>query len=132
MTIAEIMDNFALLESWEEKYQYLIELGQNLPPMDEQDKNDTTKVSGCMSQVWIKWRKEGDKYYFTADSDAFIVRGLEAVLLACINGKTAKEILQTPFEEIFGQLGLMEHLSPTRRNGFFSMIQRIHEAVNEK
>ena len=127
MTPAELFENFSYLADWEDKYRYLIELGDSLPLFNESDKNDTNKVDGCMSQVWFVHRKEGDKYIFNATSDAHIVRGLEAVLLTLVNHKTAQEIQSLDIESDFRKLGLDEHLSPTRRNGFFSMIARIKE-----
>ena len=129
MTEQELIDNFSLFTDWEEKYQYLIELGQSLPPMPAEDKTEEHKVQGCQSQVWITARQEGNKFFFTADSDAFIVRGLEAVLLSLIDGQTAAFIRNLDIEQIFGELGLADHLSPTRRNGFFSMVERVRALV---
>ena len=129
MTPAELFENFSYLTDWEDKYRYLIELGDNLPPFDDGDKVDANKVDGCMSQVWFVHHKEGDRYVFNATSDAHIVRGLEAILLILINGKTAEEIQSLDIEGDFRRLGLEEHLSPTRRNGFFSMIARIKETA---
>lgn len=129
MDTEEIISNFEFLDSWEDKYRYIIELGENLPPMDENKKTEATKVEGCQSQVWITFEKRGAQFYFQADSDSAIVKGLEAVLLSLIDGKTAEEIRQLDIESIFHQLGLSEHLSPTRRNGFFSMVKRIHQII---
>ena len=129
MDTEEIISNFEFLDSWEDKYRYIIELGENLPPMDENKKTEATKVEGCQSQVWITFEKRGVQFYFQADSDSAIVKGLEAVLLSLIDGKTAEEIRQLDIENIFHQLGLSEHLSPTRRNGFFSMVKRIHQII---
>ena len=127
MTSEELIENFSYLTDWEDKYRYLIELGEEMNNFPESEKKDENKVLGCQSQVWITYSKKADKFYFNATSDAIIVRGLEAVLLTFINGKTAKEIQQTDIEGLFKQLGLEENLSPTRRNGFFSMIGRIRE-----
>ena len=129
MTEQELVDNFSLFSDWEEKYQYLIELGQSLPPLPEADKTEAHKVQGCQSQVWITAKQSGDKFFFSADSDAFIVRGLEAVLLSLINGQTASFIRDLDIERIFKALGLEDHLSPTRRNGFFSMVERVRALV---
>ena len=129
MTEQELIDNFSLFTDWEEKYQYLIELGQSLPPMPEEEKTEANKVQGCQSQVWITAKQEGDKFFFIADSDAFIVRGLEAVLLSLINGQSATFIRDLDIERIFKELGLEDHLSPTRRNGFFSMVERVRSLV---
>ncbi|MBQ7413239.1 MAG: SufE family protein [Alphaproteobacteria bacterium] len=127
MTSEELFENFAYLTDWEDKYRYLIELGDNLPPFAEADKTEENKVNGCMSQVWFTYRQEGDKFVFNATSDAHIVRGLEAILLTFVNGKTAVEIQQLDIAKYFRELGLEEHISPTRRNGFFAMIERIKE-----
>ena len=125
MTADELFDNFSFLTDWEDKYRYLIELGDSLPPFDETDKTDANKVEGCQSQVWFIHHREGDKYIFNATSDAHIVRGLEAVLLTLVNNKTAAEIQAFNFDEPFRKLGLEDHISPTRRNGFYAMIGRI-------
>ena len=127
MTPEELLENFSYLDSWEDKYKYLIELGDELPPFPESDKTDVNKVEGCMSQVWFTYQKVDDKYTFNATSDAHIVRGLEAVLLTLINGKTGPEIQETDILAAFQQMGLEEHLSPTRRNGFYAMISRVKE-----
>lgn len=132
MTPEELFENFSFLTEWEDKYRYLIEMGDNLPPFPESDKNDTNKVDGCMSQVWFTHRTENGRYYFNATSDAHIVRGLEAVLLTLVNGKTADEIQNMDIAKSFTNLGLEEHISPTRRNGFFAMIGRIKETVQKK
>lgn len=129
MTPEELFENFSFLSDWEDKYRYLIELGDNLPPFNEADKTLQNKVDGCMSQVWFTYQKEGDQYVFNATSDAHIVRGLEAILLILVNHKTAEEIQKLDIEAAFKQLGLEEHLSPTRRNGFFSMIGRIKQVT---
>lgn len=129
MTQEELFDNFSYLSDWEEKYGYLIELGDNLPPFNEADKNDSNKVEGCMSQVWFTHHKQGEKHFFNATSDAHIVKGLEAVLLILINNKTTQEITALDLGNIFKQLGLEDHLSPTRRNGFYAMIERISDLI---
>ena len=125
MDQTELIENFSYLDDWEERYKYLIELGETLPPFNEQDKTPQNKVEGCMSSVWFVHKEEDGKHIFNATSDAHIVRGLEAVLLILINNKTSEEIKQINILEIFEQLGLKDHLSPTRRNGFFAMIERI-------
>ena len=126
MNIEEIVDNFAALEEWEERYRYLISLGDRLPPMAEALKTQENKVRGCMSQVWmvLDWDPAG-RLSFTADSDAQIVRGLVAVLYNVFQGKTAEEIKKINVESIFKKLGLDQHLSPNRRNGFFAMVEKI-------
>ncbi|MGN0919281.1 MAG: SufE family protein [Alphaproteobacteria bacterium] len=131
MTSDELLENFSYLTDWEDKYRYLIELGESMPTFPENQKTDSNKVSGCQSQVWIIYSKKGDKYVFQATSDALIVRGLEAVLLTFVNDKTAQEIQNLNLENIFKTLGLEENLSPTRRNGFISMIGRIHDVIKQ-
>lgn len=129
MNFEELKENFELFDDWEERYAYLIEIGRKLPAMDEADKNNETKVDGCTSQVWIKPEtrdKEGlERLYFTADSDAHIVRGLIAILMVLYNGKTREEIASVDINDVFADLGLESHLSPNRRNGFFAMVERI-------
>lgn len=125
MDTAELIENFSFLADWEDRYAYLIELGKDLPPMKPEDKNDQTKVEGCMSQVWLKTQTDNDVLSFIGESDAHIVRGLIAVLRIILSGKTKAEIRETDVEAIFKQLGLESHLSPTRRNGFFAMVERI-------
>lgn len=131
MTLEELTENFSYLADWEDKYRYLIELGEGMEAFPESEKTDQNKVYGCQSQVWIICKKEGDKFYFKATSDAIIVRGLEAVLLTLVNGKTASEIQDLDLEGIFKKLGLEENLSPTRRNGFISMISRIRDVIKQ-
>lgn len=130
MTPEELFENFSYLTDWEDKYRYLIELGDHLPPFREADKTDANKVDGCMSQVWFTHTMDGDRYFFNATSDAHIVRGLEAVLLTFVNGSTAAEIRALDLNAAFQRLGLAEHLSPTRRNGFAAMITRIKATVS--
>ena len=126
ISIEEIISNFSFLDDWEDKYRYLIELGEGLTPFPDSLKTDEYKVNGCMSQVWLSPNKDENGYYtFIADSDAVIVKGLIAVILAAFNNKTVEQIQSVPIEDIFNQLGLETHLSPTRRNGFFAMVERI-------
>ena len=126
MNIQEIVDNFGLFDDWEERYRYLIDLGGRLPLMPESLKTEETKVRGCMSQVWmvLGW---DDKKGLTmlADSDAQIVKGLIAVLMALFIGKTAEEIRATDIDKLFSSLGLDQHISPNRRNGFYAMVERV-------
>ena len=129
MTPEELIENFSYLTDWEDKYRYLIELGEQLPPMPLEEKIPTNKVEGCMSQVWISHTKQNGKHLFKMDSDAHIVRGLEAILWLLVNDKTTDDIKALDIEGIFNELGLSEHLSPTRRNGFAGMVARIKEAV---
>ncbi len=130
VTIDEILDNFSLLDSWDDRYRYVIELGRGLDPLPESERIEDNKVQGCASQVWLATyrRPDGDDgpvLTFIGDSDAHIVRGLIAILLALYSGKPARDILTTDAVEIFNQLGLREHLTPQRSNGFRSMVERI-------
>ena len=130
MTIAEIVSNFSLLDEWDDRYRYVIELGRSLPPLEERDRNAANKVLGCASQVWLATEvkpdgADGPVLSFSGDSDAHIVRGLIAILFAIYSGKHAREILGTDAVALFEQMGLREHLTPQRSNGFRSMVQRI-------
>lgn len=129
MNKEELIENFSYLEDWEDKYRYLIELGEGLAGLSESDKTPEHKVNGCMSQVWITHEIQNGKHRFSMDSDAHIVRGLEAVLLTLVNDKTSDEIRAIDIPHVFEELGLNEHLSPTRRNGFASMVDRIHKVI---
>lgn len=129
-TFSEIIDNMQFLESWEDKYRYIIELGQSLDEMPEERKNKETKVNGCMSQVWLYSVTEENEsnrkiIHFIGDSDAFIVKGLIAILMSIYSKKSPEEILEINHEDIFQNFGLEEHLSPQRSNGLISMINRI-------
>jgi cysteine desulfuration protein SufE len=130
MTIDEITDNFALLDDWDDRYRYVIELGRTLAPLTEDARIDRNKVQGCASQVWLSTTvapdgEGGPVLTFVGDSDAHIVRGLIAILLALYSGRTARDVLATDAIALFDQLGLREHLTPQRSNGFRSMMDRI-------
>jgi cysteine desulfuration protein SufE len=130
MTINEIIENFELLDQWDDRYRYIIELGRNLPELPDDARNEANKVRGCASQVWMKTDTrpngaDGPVLDFKGDSDAHIVRGLIAILLTLYSGKPARSILATDAEKLFVQLGLREHLTPQRSNGFRSMVDRI-------
>ncbi|MBU0800578.1 MAG: SufE family protein [Alphaproteobacteria bacterium] len=130
--IDELADGFALFDNWEDKYRYLIDLGQRLDPMDEALKTEETRVRGCTSQVWMIASQQPDgRYHFIADSDAMIVSGLVYVLMVAYQDKTAAEIAAVDIEGAFERLGLSGHLSPSRRNGFFAMVQRIRALSSE-
>jgi cysteine desulfuration protein SufE len=127
-TIEAIRDDFAFLDDWEDRYRYIIELGNELPPYPEAERDDTHKVPGCVSQVWLHTRCDpgaDPKLTFVGDSDAHIVRGLVAILLALFSGRRASEILSTDAESALRDLGLDEHLTPQRSNGLRSMVKRI-------
>ncbi|MGJ4955579.1 SufE family protein [Bradyrhizobium sp. HKCCYLRH2015] len=127
--IEDIVENFALLDDWDDRYRYVIELGRGLSPLPDADRNDGNKVQGCTSQVWLATTVRHDAaapaLHFIGDSDAHIVRGLVAILLAMVSGRTASEILAADPIALFEKLGLREHLTPQRSNGFRSMVARI-------
>lgn len=129
-TIDEIIENFALLDDWDDRYRYVIELGRKLTPLADGAHVDANKVQGCASQVWLVTHVKpdgagGPVLTFDADSDAHIVRGLIAILFALYSGKTAREILSIDAPALFDQLGLRENLTPQRTNGLRSMVERI-------
>ncbi len=129
MDINELSENFELLDDWEDKYRYLIDLGEKLPPLEEKYKTDDWKVSGCQSQVWLVpefSETAGERLLsFRGDSDAAIVRGLIAVVLTMFNRQTAARIRDFDAFAALSRLGLQEHLSPSRRNGLTAMIEKI-------
>lgn len=126
LTADELIDNFQIFEDWEERYAYLLDLGKRLPAMDDALKTLESKVDGCVSQVWLLSEKTADgTVHLTMDSDAHIVRGLAAILYIVFNGKTADEIRAVDMDGLFGQIGLLDHLTPNRRNGFMAMVARI-------
>jgi cysteine desulfuration protein SufE len=131
MSIDAIRADFALLDDWEDRYRYVIELGRALPPLPEALRTEANKVRGCASQVWLASEVEPSvpgkppALVFQGDSDAHIVRGLIAILFALYAGRSAAEILRTDARALFRDLGLGEHLTQQRSNGFFSMVERI-------
>lgn len=136
MTIDDIRDNFALLEEWDDRYRYVIELGRTLEPLPEAEHSAANKVNGCASQVWLsrsaKPGADGETVlHFVGDSDAHIVRGLIAILLTLYSDKSAKDILNTDALKVFEELGLREHLTPQRSNGVRAMVERIRRDASE-
>lgn len=129
-TIAEtqqqIIDDFSTFSDWMDKYAYIIELGKNLPPMDEHLKTTENKVSGCQSQVWIHAEMNGKKIQFQADSDAFITKGLVTLLWQIFNNRTPEEIIDAKLYFI-DKIGLSEHLSMNRANGLSGMVERFFQ-----
>ncbi len=128
--IDEIIENFSTLDVWDDRYRYLIELGRELPPLSPAAHNDANKVQGCASQVWLDTSVRpngagGPVLTFAGDSDAHIVRGLIAILFAIFSGKPAKDILSADALSLFERMGLREHLTPQRSNGFRAMVERI-------
>ena len=132
-TIESIIDDFAFLDDWEERYRYIIELGRGLTPMSADGHAENNRVKGCASQVWLATRREegpnGPVLHFVGDSDAHIVKGLVAMTLALFSGRTAAEILATDAGAAYEKLGLSAHLTPQRSNGVRAMVERIkHDA----
>lgn len=124
----EIVEDFEFLEDWEDRYRHVIEMGKAMEPLDDAFKVPATKVDGCASQVWLVSTQEAGALTFQGDSDAMIVRGLIAVVLALFNGLTAQEIAQVDAEAELARLGLNEHLSSQRSNGVRAMVERIKQA----
>ena len=134
--IEEIIDNFAVLDDWDDRYRYLIELGRELPELAAAAHSDANKVQGCASQVWLETevRRDGGSgpvLTFAGDSDAHIVHGLIAILFAIFSGKPARDILAADALALFERMGLREHLTPQRSNGFRSMVERIRADARE-
>ena len=130
MTLDTIRSDFAFLDDWEDRYRYVIELGRALPPLPEAARTEANKVRGCASQVWLATEVNGAtagaaRLSFKGDSDAHIVRGLIAILFAIYSGRCADEIVRIDAKGVFRRLGLAEHLTPQRSNGFASMVERI-------
>ena len=129
-SIDEIVENFELLDQWDDRYRYVIELGRTLAPLAESAHSEANKVRGCASQVWLLTHVKpngagGPQLSFEGDSDAHIVRGLVAILFALYSGKRAQEILDTDAHALFDRLGLRENLTPQRSNGLRAMVERI-------
>jgi cysteine desulfuration protein SufE len=120
----EIIDEFAMFDYWEERYQYMIDLGKTLPKIDEQFKTDDYLIKGCQSKVWVHASMENNKIVFTADSDAIITKGVIAILIRAFTNQSPKDIIEANTDFI-DKIGLKEHLSPTRANGLVSMIKQL-------
>ena len=123
--LQELIDDFAFLDDWEDRYMHVIDLGKDLEPLTDTERNDANKVRGCASQVWLVSEKDDNTLRFRGDSDAHIVRGLVAVTLTALSDRTPEEILKTDMESVLEKLGLSEHLSSQRANGLRSMVGRI-------
>ena len=121
----DIAENLSSLDDWEDRYRYIIELGQALPPLAADEKTAANKVNGCVSQVWLVSGRHGDALVYRGESDAMIVRGLAAILIALYSGRPAPEIAATDAIALFDELGLREHLSTQRSNGLVAMVNRI-------
>ena len=124
----QVVEDFSLYDEWLDKYEYLIDLGKNLQPLDESKKTDDRLIKGCQSRVWLDWKFENGKLYFTADSDAIITKGIISLLIGVYSGRTPQEIAADDFS-FLDRIGLKENLSPTRANGLVSMIETIRSAA---
>lgn len=120
----EIIDEFSMFDDWDERYQYVIDLGKTLPLAEEQYKTDENIIKGCQSRVWLHAEQKDGKVFFTADSDAILTKGIIAILIRVFSGQEPKDILEADTGFI-DEIGLKEHLSPTRANGLVSMVKQI-------
>lgn len=126
----EIVETFSMYDEWLDKYEYLIELGKNLEPYDEDSKVDSKLIKGCQSRVWLDYTVDNGKIFFKADSDAIITKGIISLLISVYSGREASEIAEDGFEFV-EMIGLKENLSPTRANGLVSMIAKIRNVAKE-
>jgi len=125
LSIEQIIDDFGVIDDWDERYRYIIELGRKMPPLPDALRTDAVKVRGSASQVWLISKNDDGRLTFVGDSDALIVRGLIALLLELYSGKTPQEILGVDARQVLSSLGLDTHLSQQRSNGLFAMVERI-------
>lgn len=125
--IDDVMDAFEILDDWEDRYAYIIDLGRKLPPFPEEERKEENFVHGCQSQVWLAHYRDSDtgKLFFVIDSDAMIVKGLAAIVLIALNARTPDELLAVDVDEVFKKIDLFRHISPTRGNGLRSMVGKI-------
>ncbi|MEE4109590.1 MAG: SufE family protein [Halieaceae bacterium] len=128
----DIVENLSFFDSWEDRYRYIIDLGRELPPLPEALRTDDRLVRGCQSQVWIDVGEGDGRLQLAVDSDAFIVKGLLAVVLAAYNNKAPGDVLAFDVDDYFETLGLMQHLSPTRGNGLRAMVARIRQEAEQR
>lgn len=129
-SLADVVETFELLEDWEDRYRYVIDLGRKLPTLPEAAYTDANKVRGCTSQVWLTAEANGDKLILRGDSDAHIVKGLVALMLLIFSDQAPRVIRETDAKAFLGDLGLAAHLSPMRANGLFSMVERIGQMAD--
>ncbi|XOZ35112.1 SufE family protein [Halomonadaceae bacterium KBTZ08] len=134
ITTEDVRDGFELLDDWEDRYGYIMDLGKKLPPFPEAEKREENYVHGCQSQVWlIHWQDpETGRLYLLIDSDAMIVRGLAAIIMIALNGRTPAELLAVDIEGLFEELDLMRHISPTRGNGLRAMVEQIQALARKE
>ena len=131
-SLNDIKDTFAFLDGWEDRYKFLIEIGNGLRPLSDDERCEATRVRGCASQVWLVFdRRDHDGIFFRGDSDAHLVRGLVALMIALFSGKSAREVLATDAEGLFTDLDLADHITAQRANGLASMVRRIKAVAEE-
>ena len=128
-SVEDIVETIGFFDDWEDRYRYIIDLGKELPAMPEAHKREELLVRGCQSQVWLDWRDRDGRVFFEVDSDALIVRGLIAIILAAFDGQTPRAILDFDIDGYFEKLDLLKHLSPTRGNGLRAMVQRVRDVA---
>jgi cysteine desulfuration protein SufE len=128
-TLEDVLDAFEFLDDWEERYAYIVDLGKQLPAFPDEAHIEENYVHGCQSQVWLihHYDEDSGKLFLLIDSDAIIVRGLAAIILVALNGKTPRDLLATDIDELFEQLDLFRHISPTRGNGLRAMVGKIRD-----
>ena len=132
-TLEDVLDGFEFLDDWEERYAFIIDLVMQLPAFPDDERREENYVHGCQSQVWLihHYDEQSGKLYLLIDSDAIIVRGLAAIILVALNGKTPRDLLATDIDELFEQLDLFRHISPTRGNGLRAMVGKIRDIAAE-
>ncbi|ARM83034.1 MULTISPECIES: SufE family protein [Marinobacter] len=132
-TLEDVLDGFEFLDDWEERYAFIIDLGKQLPAFPDDERREENYVHGCQSQVWLihHYDEQSGKLYLLIDSDAIIVRGLAAIILVALNGKSPRDLLATDIDELFEQLDLFRHISPTRGNGLRAMVGKIRDVAAE-
>lgn len=130
-TLEDVLDGFEFLDDWEDRYAFIIDLGKQLPSFPEEARTENNYVHGCQSQVWLidHYDEASGKLYLLIDSDAMIVRGLAAIILVALNGKTPRDLLATDIDELFEKLDLFRHISPTRGNGLRAMVGKIRDTA---
>lgn len=128
-TLEDVLDAFEFLDDWEERYAFIIDLGKQLPEFPDDERTEENYVHGCQSQVWVihHYDEDSGKLFLLIDSDAIIVRGLAAIILVALNGKSPRDLLATDIDELFEQLDLFRHISPTRGNGLRAMVGKIRD-----
>jgi cysteine desulfuration protein SufE len=133
-TMEDVFEAFELLDDWEDRYAFIIDLGKQLPPFPDSERNEKNFVHGCQSRVWLThhYDEADDKLFLLIDSDAIIVRGLAAIILVALNNHEPRELLAIDIDELFERLDLFRHISPTRGNGLRSMISKIRDIASKE